>query len=68
LLDKRTSSPLGHEGELISRQRECEAEAQGKSPHLADTGDRWQINLIGHNITDERYIQAGFADEAVQSV
>ncbi len=35
---------------------------------LQDGDDRWSITAAGHNLTNKRYIQSGFADEAVQSV
>ena len=33
-----------------------------------DTSKKWTIALTGSNVTDERYMTTGFADEAIQSI
>ncbi len=35
---------------------------------IEDPSERWRIGIAGRNLTNRRYIQSGFADEAVQSV
>ncbi len=35
---------------------------------IEDPSERWRVAFTGRNLTNRRYIQSGFADEAVQSV